>query len=784
MSDVSKRIEILQMAEAQGKPLRPEHKTELDNYRKQGLAKPLAGSGAGGTDTTEGERTAAFLTTRLVGAEQDINAATKADPTAAKPGIGAAVAGVFGDTARRASQAPERRQVEDAQMDALDAALTLGTGAAYTREQLEGYRKAYFPAITDDQATIASKKARFDRLIAAARVKAGAAAPQIDAAMTALNGPPKIATPEDMDAAINKMIAEKRPAAEIRALIQSAQATLTPQDDAALNQYDKARDGRGDRINLQSHAKPYEGPVPGSSASAAIIGAGDVLTMGGLDEVAAAAGALLPIGQDNVWNGKSFSDAYDLNLQQTEGYKKDIAESRPGATMVGQVAGLAGGAVALPAAATARLAQGGRAAQLGKTALAESVGGAAYGFGSDNSNRARGAAAGAVAAPVGSLAGRAVVKGVSRVMKPHVQPVIRRLTGAGVTLTPGQIGGQGGFLGRIAKGFEDRLAGLPVVGEMVNNGRRVAVEQLNRAAIDESLVPIGAKLPDSVTTGHDAIAWAQKQVSNAYDAALSPLQAQVDTGLQQGLAAVNAAKLNLPKAQQEAFDSIAKQEIAPFIPANGQFNGEQIQAIKQTLDGHISSFSRGSPSDRLIVKPLEDARDEFMAFARRSDPTNAAAYDAADDAFANFVRVERAAANAKGGVFSPEQLRTAVRQSDRSARKRGTAAGNARMQDLSEAASRVLPSSVPDSGTAGRLMLPALAGAGAAGGYAYDGTGGALTGAALLAAPYSSVGRRAIQGALVGQRPNALLGAGDFLSRNAGVGGAVGAVNALNMVPR
>jgi hypothetical protein len=66
--------------------------------------------------------------------------------------------------------------VEAAQLDMLDAALTLGTGAAYTREQLEGYRQAYFPAYGDEPGTVADKQARLKNVISAANIAAGKAA--------------------------------------------------------------------------------------------------------------------------------------------------------------------------------------------------------------------------------------------------------------------------------------------------------------------------------------------------------------------------------------------------------------------------------------------------------------------------------------------------------------------------------------------------------------------------------------------------------------------------------
>jgi hypothetical protein len=72
--------------------------------------------------------------------------------------------------------------VESAQLDILDAALTLGPGAAYTREQLEGYRRSYFPQIGDSPAAIRDKAARLQNVIEAAKIAAGRAAPQAEQA--------------------------------------------------------------------------------------------------------------------------------------------------------------------------------------------------------------------------------------------------------------------------------------------------------------------------------------------------------------------------------------------------------------------------------------------------------------------------------------------------------------------------------------------------------------------------------------------------------------------------
>jgi hypothetical protein len=130
-------------------------------------------------EPTEGERTAGFLTTRLRDALSTIDQIGKRNPDALRPSASTeAIRGILGETAANVMSSPDRQQVEAAQLDALDAALTLGTGAAYTREQLEGYRKSYFPQVGDSDATVADKARRREVLFNSATIKAGRAAPK------------------------------------------------------------------------------------------------------------------------------------------------------------------------------------------------------------------------------------------------------------------------------------------------------------------------------------------------------------------------------------------------------------------------------------------------------------------------------------------------------------------------------------------------------------------------------------------------------------------------------
>lgn len=130
---------------------------------------------------SESERTAGYLTTRLKNSLQQYQIAIGQTPKAAMPNMmGEIIKGVTRSDYLKNLATPESRQrVEAAQLDMLDAALTMATGAAYTREQLESTRRTLFPELGDKPATIRDKAKRLDDLLKeAAMTKAGRSAPK------------------------------------------------------------------------------------------------------------------------------------------------------------------------------------------------------------------------------------------------------------------------------------------------------------------------------------------------------------------------------------------------------------------------------------------------------------------------------------------------------------------------------------------------------------------------------------------------------------------------------
>lgn len=145
--------------------------------------------------TTEDEKKSAGYTIRMEDALKMMEELGKANPDAVKPGILASAAGSLpgiGPMLENTINSSPRRQIEGAQLDALDAALTLATGAAYTKEQLKNLSKSYFPQIGDEPQDVEVKKARLEKIIQTARIRAGGAAKFID---PVVNAKPRGAAP-------------------------------------------------------------------------------------------------------------------------------------------------------------------------------------------------------------------------------------------------------------------------------------------------------------------------------------------------------------------------------------------------------------------------------------------------------------------------------------------------------------------------------------------------------------------------------------------------------------
>lgn len=320
----------------------------------------------------------------------------------------------------------------------------------------------------------------------------------------------------------------------------------------------------------------------------------------------------------------------------------------------------------------------------------------------------------------------------------------RALSQAGVDLTPGQM------MGGAGQRVEDALTSIPVAGDAIRSARVRGIETFDRVAINRALAPIGQELPAGVNVGRDAVGHASDVISQRYQQVLGPLQVAPDQQFAQEIAAITGRQ-NLPPAVAADLNDIVNNSVASRF--NGPVNGETWKAIDSEIGAMTRAADNASanqPTQRYLRDALGDIRTALFGVLERTDPAAAAAVRQADEATANLVRIRQASqyvgTSARGGTFSPADLNRAVQATDTSAGNRAFGRGDALMQDLTEPAMRVLPQTVPDSGTPLRGLV--TLGIGAAAGQGIGMTGGQVLGAATAVGAGAAVYSRPVQAAI------------------------------------
>jgi hypothetical protein len=157
---------------------------------------------------------------------------------------------------------------------------------------------------------------------------------------------------------------------------------------------------------------------------------------------------------------------------------------------------------------------------------------------------------------------------------------------------------------------------------------------------------------------------------------------------------------------QDDFQAIIN---AHVIPSPGGTITPSVAKSADSALGQLAAGYRGSAteSERQLGRALAQAQSELRNHFAKFNPQTAEQIRAADHGWRTITQMENAGGmqGAKDGVFSPAQFLNAVKRSDKSLRDRQYARGDAWNQKFAEDANRVLPSQVPDSGTAGRAAL-------------------------------------------------------------------------------
>ena len=375
-------------------------------------------------------------------------------------------------------------------------------------------------------------------------------------------------------------------------------------------------------------------------------------------------------------------------------------------------------------------------------------------------------------AAIGGAVG-AAPRVLARVVKPETSAGAKQLIDEGVRLTPGQA------LGGAWKASEEKLASLPILGDIIKGAQRRGIEDFNRAAANRVLKPIGLTAPKDFKAGHEAIAMLERKVGDAYDDVLAKIgRVDLDNAFQSEVNKIAGMTDELGDVAKNQFQSILKNRVIDRMTPAGTMSADTMKIVESDLN-RLARQYKGSPdpNQRGLGAAIQEVQASLRRATRRSaGPDLVDQLDAANSAWAQFVRVQDAAGRigAKEGVFTPAQLTSAVRGQDKTLRKGAFARGDALMQDLAESGKTALTQEVPDSGTAGRLLAAAAAGGGPLG--LIDPTIATMT--ALGALPYTSIGGRLTLAALA-RRPEEARAIAELLRAGAPAAGVAGSALGL-----
>ena len=425
------------------------------------------------------------------------------------------------------------------------------------------------------------------------------------------------------------------------------------------------------------------------------------MMVGALGETIKGAGAASQLLPESIISPQTSQNVIDVGRAMTEGASKEF----PKTTGAGQIGSyfapamalqkgmnVVGGAVkGIPQAANIIGKIPSYATAMGEQAL---VGGATSAL-TTPTDEGRGKAT-VIGTGLGAL-GVPVMAGASRVLSPLMTPDVKKMIAEKISMTPGQI--MGGFL----KSFEDKATSLPIVGEAINAARRKGIEDFNRAAYKRVTEPINGEVP--LATGREGVRYLKNQLEDAYDALLPKLTFKPDATLFDSLSGLKNNVAGLKKEDALMVSNDVKDMIQSRISDKGIIDGNTFKIIEEDLNKIIGDYKGSTGSQATIGRAYQQALADIRESLGRSNPQFAEELAKINTGYANYARIRAAGSRAgTSEVFTPNQLSAAVRSADKSAGKGQTATGQALMQDLTDAAERVLPSQIKDSGTAARMM--------------------------------------------------------------------------------
>ncbi len=162
---------------------------------------------------------------------------------------------------------------------------------------------------------------------------------------------------------------------------------------------------------------------------------------------------------------------------------------------------------------------------------------------------------------------------------------------------------------------------------------------------------------------------------------------------------------SLPAREAKQFDDLLMREIEGRIAPNGVLSANNLKQAQAAIREKSITFSKSNDAYQSeLGKAFRQLGDELKTLVERSNPQYAKELNAINKGWSVYERAKLASQYANAEKFTPAQLQRAVKSQDITKGKRAFTEGQAPLQDLSDAAVRVMKNRTPDSGTATRMM--------------------------------------------------------------------------------
>ena len=350
---------------------------------------------------------------------------------------------------------------------------------------------------------------------------------------------------------------------------------------------------------------------------------------------------------------------------------------------------------------------------------------------------------GAVSGTLG-LAGSSI----GQAFLPKVTPEARKLLKEGVPLTPGQAmgGDKSSLVGGALRISEEALSSVP--GSGVSKALRKGQEAFNVRGFEKAVqgvpgIKVDKKLPVSKLYKN-----VQEQLGNKYDDIVKDLKiSNIKNVRGDSLNIINSSPLS--KQQRSG---LINRYINPYQNRTN-LKGNDVQKLLQKIKRDITAKSKSDNVDILdeaeVLKQIRDVVE--------GNTINIGKLKQVDTAYQQVQTLGEAVIKSADELYTPAQLRAAIKQADKTRSKVQFKKGEAPLQEYAELGQEVLGRTLPESGTFPRSIL----------GYGLL-SGGAGIGAGTGTLTPVGMGMATYLGALQNPATNILLREGiDIASRGA-----------------